>query len=104
MYPDLPLRFIKIHGDILVSYAYDAAAVPQPALAHRDRPHVWQRSGGIGRVPGHGGSGAPTAIGCNHRYEKNRLSVTLIIKESPTVPRQLQEFVRLTPQPKGAGI
>ena len=21
MYPDLPLRFIKIHGDILVSYA-----------------------------------------------------------------------------------
>ena len=22
MYPDLPLRFIKIHGDILVSYAY----------------------------------------------------------------------------------
>ena len=23
MYPDLPLRFIKIHGDILVSYAYD---------------------------------------------------------------------------------
>ena len=23
MYPDLPLRFIKIHGDILVSYAND---------------------------------------------------------------------------------
>jgi hypothetical protein len=23
MYPDLPLCFIKIHGDILVSYAYD---------------------------------------------------------------------------------
>ena len=23
MYPDLPLRFIKIHGDILVSYACD---------------------------------------------------------------------------------
>ena len=22
MYPDLPLRFIKIHGDILVSYAH----------------------------------------------------------------------------------
>ena len=25
MYPDLPLRFIKIHGDILVSYAHDWA-------------------------------------------------------------------------------
>jgi hypothetical protein len=22
MYPDLPLRFIKIHGDVLVSYAW----------------------------------------------------------------------------------
>ena len=27
MYPDLPLRFIKIHGDILVSYAYAYAYI-----------------------------------------------------------------------------
>ena len=29
MYPDLPLRFIKIHGDILVSYAYKVTSLPR---------------------------------------------------------------------------
>ena len=39
MYPDLPLRFIKIHGDILVSYAY-AYAYDWADSEKRHRGHL----------------------------------------------------------------
>ena len=35
MYPDLPLRFIKIHGDILVSYANRIHVTIQADILYR---------------------------------------------------------------------
>ena len=35
MYPDLPLRFIKIHGDILVSYACELVILMRNKLNYK---------------------------------------------------------------------
>jgi hypothetical protein len=37
MYPDLPLRFIKIHGDILVSYMRKNETLRAPTGVHFKR-------------------------------------------------------------------